>query len=200
MSNAPTLALTLSERIPQPWARLADVTLVVAGSLLMATLAQLALPLPFTPVPITGQTLGVLLVGGALGSKRGAASMLLYLLEGAAGLPVFAAGGAGPLVLFGPHGGYLFGFVAAAYCVGFAAERGLDRSFRSATLAFALGEIVIYAFGVPWLAVFVGARQALVAGFWPFLPGAVVKAAAAGVLLPLAWVAVRRFDKDEPNR
>ena len=202
MSNASTLALTLSDRIPRPWARLADVTLVLAGSLLMAALAQLAVPLPFTPVPITGQTLGVLLVGGALGSKRGAASMLLYLVEGACGLPVFAAGGAGPLVLFGPHGGYLFGFVAAAYCVGLLAERGFDRSFRSAILAFGLGELVIYAFGVPWLAVFVGTRQALVAGFWPFLPGAVVKAAAAGVLLPGAWAAVRRLDldKDESNR
>ena len=197
MSTAPTLALTLSERIPRPWARLADVTLVVAGSLLMAALAQVALPLPFTPVPITGQTLGVLLVGGALGSKRGAASMLLYLLEGAVGLPVFAAGGAGPLVLLGPSGGYLLGFVPAAYLVGWLAERGFDRSFLPAVLAFGLGEVVIYAIGVPWLAFFVGAKQALAAGFWPFLPGAVVKAAAAGALLPVAWAAVRAREKSE---
>jgi len=199
MTTAPTLAITLSERIPKPWAWVADGVLVVLGSLTMAALAQVALPLPFTPVPITGQTLGVLLVGGALGSRRGAASMLLYLLEGAAGLPVFAGGAAGPIVLFGPRGGYLFGFVLAAFCVGLLAERGFDRSFVSAVLAFGIGELVIYSIGVPWLAFFVGAKPALAAGFWPFLPGAVVKAAAAGVLLPVAWAAVRVWDKSEGN-
>ena len=192
MTMAPTLALTLSDRIWKPSAAVSGATLVVLGSLVMAGLAQLAVPLPFTPVPITGQTLGVLLVGAALGSRRGAASMLLYVLEGTAGLPVFAGGMAGPQVLLGPRGGYLIGFVLAAFCVGLAAERGFDRSFRSAVLVFGLGELVVYAIGVPWLAFFVGADHALAAGFWPFLPGAVVKAAAAGALLPVAWAVVRR--------
>jgi biotin transport system substrate-specific component len=157
----------------------------------MAGLAQLAIPLPFTPVPITGQTLGLLLVGAALGSRRGAASMALYLAEGAAGLPFFAGGAGGLHVLLGPGGGYLVGFLPAAFCVGLLAERGFDRRFGSAVLAFCLGELIVYLHGVPWLALFVGADRALAAGFWPFLPGAVVKAVAAGAILPAAWAAVR---------
>lgn len=104
-----------------------QVALVVAGSLLVALLAQVSIPLPFTPVPVTGQTLGVLLVGGALGSRLGAASLALYLGEGAIGLPVFA-GGVGGLPV-GPTGGYLVGFVLMAYVVGYLAERGWDRSW-----------------------------------------------------------------------
>lgn len=201
MTTAPTLALTLSERVFwKPSAAVANTTLVVLGSLVMAGLAQLAIPLPFTPVPITGQTLGVLLVGASLGSKRGAASMVLYLVEGAAGLPFFAGGAAGLPVLLGPRGGYLIGFVLAAFAVGLLAERGFDRRFVPAALAFCLGELVVYLHGVTWLAFFVGANQALAAGFWPFLPGAVVKAAAAGALLPVAWAAVRAWDKSDPQR
>jgi biotin transport system substrate-specific component len=200
MTTAPTLALTLSERVWKPSALVADATLVALGSLVMAGLAQLAIPLPFTPVPITGQTLGVLLVGAALGSRRGAAAMVLYLVEGGAGLPFFAAGGAGPQVLLGPSGGYLLGFVLAAFSVGLLAERGLDRRFRSAALAFCLGELIVYLHGVVWLAFFVGADRALAAGFWPFLPGAVVKAAAGGALLPAAWTAVRAWESGERQR
>jgi biotin transport system substrate-specific component len=96
----------------------ADASLIVGASLLVALMAQVSVPLPFSPVPITGQTFAVLLVGAALGAKRGSASLLLYLLEGAAGLPVFAGGGAGPATFLGPTGGYLIGFVAAAWLVG----------------------------------------------------------------------------------
>jgi biotin transport system substrate-specific component len=189
-----TIALTMSRRLVGSITLARDLLLVGAGSLVMAGLAQVSIPLPFTPVPITGQTLGVLLVGASLGSIRGAASMLLYLFEGGMGLPFFNGGASGFSVFAGPTGGYLIGFVFAAYVVGLLAERGLDRRFGSAVLAFAAGEAIVYLFGVPWLATFVGPDKALTAGFWPFLPGAIIKAALAGALLPSAWRAVGARD------
>jgi biotin transport system substrate-specific component len=167
------------------------VALVVAGSLLVAALARVEVHLPFTPVPITGQTLGVLLVGAALGPGPGAASMGLYLLEGAAGLPFFAGGEAGWSLLRAGSatGGYLWGFVLAAALVGWLARRGWDRSFRTAVGAMLLGEVVIYALGVPWLAnaLDVGLGRALALGLYPFVVGDVLKVLAAGALLPGAW-------------
>jgi biotin transport system substrate-specific component len=171
---------------------LATIALVLLGSAVTALLARIAIPLPFTPVPITGQTLGVLLVGAALGSKRGAASMLAYLAEGSVGLPVFAGGAAGPAVLVGPTGGYLFGFVLAAWLVGRLSERSLDRRASTALPAFAAGHLAIFACGVSWLAVFVGWRSALVGGLLPFIPGAAIKTALAALLLPAAWRFVGR--------
>jgi biotin transport system substrate-specific component len=185
-----TLALTLSRRLACPaWVR--DAGLVGAGSLLVAALSQVSLPLPFTPVPLTGQTFAVLLVGAALGARRGAASLALYILEGGLGLPVFAGGAAGPARLLGPTGGYLLGFVAAAWVVGRLAERGLDRRRLTALLAFLAGEIAIYACGLAWLASFVGVREAVLAGLWPFLPGDVLKALLAALALPGAWAWTR---------
>ena len=140
-----TLAPTLSTRyIPRtsPWIR--DLGLIVAGSLLMAALAQVIIPLPFTPVPITGQTFGVLLIGAASGSKRGAASMFLYIIEGALGLPFFAGGASGGHVLIGTTAGYLVGFVVAAYVIGLLAERGLERSVRTSFVPFFVGTLIIY--------------------------------------------------------
>lgn len=162
-----------------------QVTLVVAGSLLVALLAQVSIPLPFTPVPVTGQTLGVLLVGGALGSRLGAASLALYLGEGAIGLPVFA-GGVGGLPV-GPTGGYLVGFVLMAYVVGYLAERGWDRSWGRSFLAMVLGEIVLYAVALPWLGLFVGMHRVLALGFLPFISGDALKMMIAGGLFPAAW-------------
>ena len=106
----------------------------------MAGMAQVRIPLPFTPVPITGQTFAVLLVGAVLGSRRGAASLLLYLMQGLVGLPFFAGGTSGLAILLGPTGGYLVGFIVAAYLVGLLAARGLDRRIPSALLAFLAGE------------------------------------------------------------
>jgi len=189
---------TLGPSLIRPWAVpriVVDVTLVVAGSLLTAALAQLAVRLPFTPVPVTGQTLGVLLVGAALGARRGAASMALYLAEGAAGLPVFAGGTAGPLVLLGPTSGYLFGFVPAAFVVGLLAERGLDRRLPGAILAFAAGTAVIFVCGLGRLAGVVGPEAVLAAGLWPFLPGAAIKIALAASLLPATWKLVGDRDR-----
>jgi biotin transport system substrate-specific component len=188
----PTLApLLITRQFPRVDRWLRDVLLVVAGSLLVAALAQVRIPLPFTPVPITGQTFAVLLVGAVLGSRRGAASLLLYLMEGSLGLPVFAGGAGGLVHVFGPTGGYLLGFVVAAYLVGRLAEGGLDRRFRSALLVFLAGETVIYLFGVTWLGFFIGFQKALAAGLLPFVIGDAVKLAAAALVLPAAWKLVR---------
>ncbi|MCS7285641.1 MAG: biotin transporter BioY [Anaerolineae bacterium] len=164
-----------------------DLALVIGGSIFVALAARIAIPLPFTPVPITGQTLAVLLVGAVLGSKRGALSMLLYLLEGAAGLPVFAGGTGSLHRLLGPTGGYLFGFVAAAFVTGWLAERQWDRRFWSNFLAMLIGNIVIYLFGLPWLARFVGVERVLPLGLYPFIPGDLVKLVIATLSLPSVW-------------
>lgn len=169
------------------YALLYDATLVVAGSLLVALLAQFAVPLPFSPVPVTGQTLAVLMVGMLLGSRRGSLALLTYLAEGAVGLPVLAGGAAGLARLTGPTGGYLIGFVAAAFLVGWLAERGWDRRPGTTLLAMLLGNAVIYVCGLPWLAHFVGGERVLSLGLLPFLAGDLGKALLAMVLLPWGW-------------
>jgi biotin transport system substrate-specific component len=191
----PPLALTLSRQLSARHAWLTDLVLISSGSLLVALLAQAALPLPFTPVPLTGQTFAVLLVGAALGARRGAASLALYAIEGAAGLPVFAGGAAGLARLTGPTGGYLVGFIAAAGLVGWLADRGLERRWRTSVLPFLLGTLVIYAFGVSWLAAFTGLPAAVQKGLLPFLPGDLIKLALAALVMPAAWQWVRIFDR-----
>jgi biotin transport system substrate-specific component len=169
---------------------LADVALVVVGSLVVAGLAQLSVRLPFTPVPVTGQTLAVLVVGAALGPVRGGISLLLYLAEGAAGLPVFAeGGGVARLLLPSVTGGYLWGFVVAAFVVGALAERRWDRRLSSAIGAMLLGEIVIFFCGVVWLSVALGVpgSKALELGLYPFVLGELVKLLVAAGILPAAW-------------
>lgn len=163
-----------------------NLVLIIGASLLIAGTAQLTIPLPFSPVPITGQTFGVLVVGLALGSRRGALALLAYLAEGAAGLPVFAGYRAGLAVLLGPTGGYLIGFVAAAWLVGRLAERGFDRSLPKTLLAFALGNATIYAFGLAWLSRFVPWPETMAAGLTPFLIGDALKALLAALWLPAA--------------
>jgi len=155
-----------------------DLTLVLGGSLLVALSAQVAFPLPFSPVPVTAQTLAVLLVGALLGGVRGGVSLLLYLGQGVAGLPVFAAGGAGVAYFLGPTGGYLLGFVAGATLTGLLAERGWDRRIATTLMAMLLGIAAIYATGLAWLALFAVTDNVLAAGLYPFMPGA---APAAGV-------------------
>ena len=184
-----TLAPTLSNRfLPRTVGWLRDVILILLGVLFVAVLAQVEIPLPFTPVPITGQTFGVLLVGAALGSKRGATSLVSYLALGTVGLPFFAGGAHGLSTLTGATGGYLIGFVLAAYVVGLVAERGLERSVRTSIIPFLVGTLIIYICGVGWLAIFLGSfGQALVAGFLPFLIGDAIKLIAASLALPAAW-------------
>jgi biotin transport system substrate-specific component len=181
------IALTLTRRVSLRHTALMDALLVITGSLVVAALAQIRIPLPFTPVPFTGQTLGVLLVAAALGSSRGAASLALYLVEGILGLPVFAGAPLGIARLLGPTGGYLVGFIVAAYLVGALAERGMDRDWKRVLGMFAAGMAVIYLFGVAWLSRFTGLGNALVSGLWPFIPGDIIKAVMAAALLPSAW-------------
>ena len=143
--------------------------------------------IPFWPVPMTMQTFAVLVIGMAYGARLGAATVAVYLLEGAVGLPVFAVGG-GLAYFAGPTAGYLFGFLAAAFLVGSLAERGWDRSPRLTVLAMTLGTGVILVCGVVWLSVFLGnAGEAVKVGLLPFVPAALFKIALAAVVLPSAW-------------
>lgn len=167
-----------------------DGALVILFANLTAIAARIAIHLPFSPVPITGQTLLVLLAGAALGSRRGVASQLVYLIEGSAGLPVFAGGTAGLAVVLGPTGGYLIGFAAAAGLVGWLVERGLGRRVVTTIGTMLLGSMVVYLFGVAWLGHFVpgGLAGALAQGVLPFLPGDLLKSLiAAGVVPSARW-------------
>jgi biotin transport system substrate-specific component len=188
-----TLAPTLSSRtFPRLAGWLRDLTLIAVGALLTAILAQVKIPLPFTPIPLTGQTFAVLLVSAALGSTRGAISMAFYIALGAFGLPVFAGGASGISYLSGATLGYLVGFVLAAYVVGLLAERGLERNTRTSVLPFLAGTIIIYICGITWLAILLGdINKALAAGFIPFIAGDIVKLIAAALTLPATWKFVR---------
>lgn len=175
--------------------RVAAVVFVAAAT---AAAAQLSVPLPFTPVPLTLQDTVVLLGGAALGSRLGMAAQLLYLAAGILGLPVFAASAVlpqGMLRLLGPTGGYLLSYPLAAFLAGRLAERGFDRRYATSVLAMIAGLAVIFAFGVTWLALFarpaaLGFDAALRAGFYPFLLGDVFKILAGAAVLPIAWKAL----------
>jgi len=177
---------------PLDWARAG--ALVLAFSLLTALAAQVAIPLPFTPVPVTAQTFAVLLTGALLGSRLGALAMLVYLFEGAVGLPFFAAGGAGlGRLLFSPTSGYLLACPAAAFLTGMLAERGWDKRFLKAAAAMALGSLVILLCGWSWLAIWTkSAAQAFSLGVAPFIPGDIIKIALAAAALPTGWALLRR--------
>jgi biotin transport system substrate-specific component len=174
---------------------LTDVLLVLAGTGFVALAAQVKINLSFTPVPITGQTFAVVLVGASLGALLGLASLGLYLFVGALGAPVYADGQHGWDVLTGPTGGYIIGFVVAACLTGFLAQQRWDRRFSSAVAAMLTGNVVIYLFGLPWLAAKIdaGLEDTLEAGLYPFVVGDLLKLYLAGALLPLAWRFVARF-------
>ena len=169
-------------------ARFYDITLIIGGSVFIALSANIAIRLPFSPVPVTGQTFAVLLVGALLGSRRGCLSVLTYLLEGAAGLPVFSMGGAGLPVLLGPTGGYLIGFLPAAYVTGLLAEDKWDRRLWSNILVMLFGNTCIYTLGLAWLSCLMGINKSVFAlGLYPFIPGDIAKIALAAVILPAGW-------------
>jgi len=172
-----------------------NAVLVITASLVVALSAQIVIPLPFTPVPVTGQTLAVLLIGAVLGSARGVLAILTYLAEGALGLPVFAGGKAGLAIIAGPTGGYLIGFVIAAFVTGYLAERRWDRNIVTSFLAMSIGNIIIFALGLLILGSYVGFDKVLALGFYPFLIGDVVKLALATLLMPLGWKALQKFGK-----
>jgi biotin transport system substrate-specific component len=200
--NAATLRLAVLPRS----GLLADALLIVLGAGLVAACAQISFSLPFTPVPITGQTFAVVLVGASLGVIRGAASLTLYLLAGIAGLHVYADGGHGWTQVTGATGGYLLGFVLAAALTGWLAEqRHWDRRFSSSIAAMLTGNVVIYLFGVPWLAAVLGSggswlslEDALEFGLYPFVPGDIFKLYLAAAVLPAAWKVVEHVSpKDD---
>ena len=180
---------------------LRDTLLVSAGVVVVAALAQLTIPLPL--VPITGQTLGVILVGAALGSRRGALSLLSYAAVGLAGAPVFAEFSGGPASILSPSFGFVIGFIPAAFVAGWFAERAWDRRPVLAMVGFVAASVVPFLVGVPYLAMILnavmgagaGVGDVLAAGLWPFIPGGIVKAALAAVLIPAAWKGVRALDE-----
>lgn len=172
-----------------PRSKIVAVASVIGFAFATAFLAQWEIPLGFTPVPITGQTLGVILAGAALGSTNGAASMGLYWILGAAGLPFYAGGDRGWETATGSTAGYLVGFVAAAWLIGKLAETRQDRHVLTAVPAILAGSVVIYVFGVSWLMISlnVDLAQGLAWGFTPFVVGDLIKIIAAGTLLPGLW-------------
>lgn len=182
------MQVTLIDRV-LPRRLSSDLVLVFSGALLTALFAQIQIPM--YPVPMTLQTLAVLLIAAAIGPIRAMSSMGLYIAMGAAGLPVFA--GAKALGAVMPTAGYLVGFVVAGAVVGFLATRGFAKTPLSVGMVFALGSLVIYIFGAGWLMIGLGLSlpQALAGGVIPFLVGDAVKAAAAAALLPIAWKLVR---------
>ncbi len=164
--------------------------LVLGGSALLAVSAKVQVP--FWPVPMTMQSLAVVLVGIGLGSRLGVAAVLAYLAEGFLGLPVFAGPLAGPAYMAGPTGGYLVGFVLGAGCVGWLAERGWDRSLPRAVAAMAIGHALLFVPGVAWLAVLFGWQKAVAAGLMPFLFATVAKTALGAAMVAAFWAVFER--------
>ena len=201
---APSSHRVLADVIARPSARgrafALDTALVLTGAAVVAVLAQVSIPL--WPVPITGQTLGVIVVGAALGSRRGAAAMITYLLVGLAGLPVFADFTGTIAAVAKPSFGYVIGFVFAAFVAGWFAERAWDRRPALAFLGFAIASLMPFLFGIPYLAfilnVVMGADltflQILEAGLFPFIVGGIIKAGLAALIIPGAWALVRKAD------
>jgi biotin transport system substrate-specific component len=170
-----------------------DAIVVIGGSLLVGLSSQIRFYLPFSPVPITGQTLAVLILGALLGSRRGGLTMFAYLIEGILGLPVFA-GGVGLQALFGPTGGYLVGFVAAAFLVGWLAERGWDRRVATTVAAMIVGDAVLLMCGFVWLAILTNVKTALITGLFCFIPGDILKVIIAAAVLPTGWKLLGRLN------
>jgi biotin transport system substrate-specific component len=192
--------LVLADRV-LPRHLVIDITLIVLGAALTAGLAQVSIPL--WPVPITGQTLAVLLVGASLGAVRGGLSLAVYAAAGIAGLPVFAPEDDGShttgwVAILGPTGGYIIGFIVAAAFIGWLAQREWDRKFFKAALTFVGGSLIVFAIGLPWLAFVLGTdvETTLQYGLYPFIIGGIVKAAIAAGLLPLAWWGADKLKRD----
>ncbi len=180
-------------------ARFYDAALIAGGSFAIALSAQIAI---LHPVPITGQTFAVLMVAALLGSRRGSLCILAYLAEGLLGLPVFAEGKAGLAAFLGPTGGYLVGFIVAAWIVGALSERTWDRKVLGTVVAMVLGNFAIYACGLVWLLCLARVLAkplgggVLAIGLYPFLAGDVLKIALAAILLPSGWRIIRHFGLD----
>ena len=194
-NRRPTLAATLwPQQAASRIARLA--ALALGGALALAVSAKAQVP--FYPVPLTLQTLAVLIIGAAFGARLAAATVVLYLAEGAAGLQVFAGAGAGPAYMAGPTGGFLLGFLVAAALIGWLAERGWDRSTGWLLAAMALGHLVIFACGFAWLAALIGPDNAWILGVAPFYAATLVKTLLAWALVAAAWRAAAGLHSLKP--
>jgi len=192
--NQPARPLVLADVLPG--ARVRDAALVLGGAGLTALLAQVSIPIPPSPVPVTGQTLAVGLVGATLGARRGATALLLYAVLGLL-LPVYADGNHGWSVVTGASGGYIVGFIFAAYAIGALAERAADRKVLTAAVAFVVAQLIVFAFGLAGLKLAVGNDWGWTIhnGFTIFIVGGLIKAAVGGAALPSAWTLVRRFER-----
>ena len=187
LQTAPAAIPSLAQRVVQGFA------LALGGSLLLAVSAKVQVP--FYPVPMTLQTLAVLLLGAGLGARLAAASVALYLIEGLAGLPVFAGAVAGPVYMAGPTGGFLVGFLAAAALIGFAADRRWDRTWIRLLVSLSLGHAIVFAFGFLWLAQLIGADKAFAGGVAPFALATIVKTLLAAALAGAGRSAVQRMTR-----
>ncbi len=187
---------SLTDLLPE--SLVTDLVLIGTFAIAIGIFAQISIPLPFTPVPITGQTFAVLLGGAALGLRRGTLGSLLYLGLGLVGVPWFAGGAGGLKMATNPSFGYIIGFVAAAAIVGYLAETGLDRKIGRTTLLMIIGNVVIYGFGLAFLMInlHVGLNKGLALGVTPFLLGDLVKLLLAVGLLPGAWYVRHRITQD----
>ena len=191
-----TVALPRYTVLADAFPRVNDAVLVLSGALLTALFAQISIPVPGSPVPITGQTLAVGLVGATLGARRGATSLALYAVLGLF-LPFYADGASGWDVIWGASGGYIIGFIVAAGVIGWLAEHGADRRVGLAFCAFVVGQLVIFAFGLAGLKLAVDESWGwtLHNGFAIFIVGGIVKAVIGALALPSAWRIVQRFDR-----
>ncbi len=170
---------------------LSNISICLCGVAGLSALAQISLPLPFTPVPITAQTFGVIVMGSSFGGPRAILTTLLYVCLGLAGAPVFSEASSGMGILLGPTGGYLVGFVASAYVMGKMSERKLDRKFKTSLPLFLVGHLIIFLCGLAGLSQFVSLDALLQKGFYPFIPGMLIKTALAGLLTPTVWKLVK---------
>ena len=185
-----TLVLDKAENNSQKIFRYGVITL--SGSALIALCAQVSVP--FYPVPVTMQTFAVILIGLTYGWRLGGITVALYLIEGSIGLPVFAGGKGGMIVMMGPTAGYLYGFFLAAVACGWFTERGFDRSYLKLIVPLLAGNVLLYTSGLIWLGNFIGwDKPVLELGLYPFIPGDLMKIALVAVLLPTVWKYVERM-------
>ncbi|NHZ86510.1 MAG: biotin transporter BioY [Planctomycetia bacterium] len=183
--------MILTEQLIKSKSLTTNIVIALSSSLLLALLARLSMPVPFSPVPITGQTFGILFLGTVLGSRLGVLSVIAYIAEGLVGFPVFAGGTAGFLYLLGPTGGYLIGFIPAVYLVGYFSEKGWTNKFTTTFMTMIIGTAIIFIFGISWLAITAGFETALKIGLYPYFLGATTKIILASIVV----YSINRFNK-----
>lgn len=187
---------TENHQIERSWLekKALDILIALIGSIFLALLSQVSIPLPFTPVPLTLQTFGVFILGGALGSRRALMSVAAYLIQGTCGVPVFAGGLSNPLWFLDCKAGFLFSFLPAAFCIGVLKEKRAQSNLYTVIFSLALGQLLSFTIGASWLAFYVGFLKAIKFGILPFISGAALKILAAALSLKgIAFLKKRRF-------